>query len=268
MAADSRSRRYARLLGVQVRISLTSAMQYRAEFLLGSLIALSMLAVTVMPMVVVFGRRAMLAGWSAPEALVVVGLFALLKAILDGAVSPSLIAVVEHVRNGTLDFLLLKPADAQFLVSTARFEPWRVVDLLGSLGLLVFAFARLGRWPSPGQLATGAALLAVAVLVLYSLWVLVICVSFWSVKVDNLSYLFNSIFDFARWPISVFPVPVRLLFTFVFPLFLMTTSPAMALLGRLGPATAAGALGGGLAFAALARFAWTRALGHYTSASS
>ena len=29
-------------------------------------------------------------------------------------------AVVEHIRKGTLDFVLLKPADAQFLVSTAR----------------------------------------------------------------------------------------------------------------------------------------------------
>jgi ABC-2 type transport system permease protein len=29
--------------------------------------------------------------------------------------------VMDHIRKGTLDFVLLKPADAQFLVSTARF---------------------------------------------------------------------------------------------------------------------------------------------------
>jgi ABC-2 type transport system permease protein len=48
----------------------------------------------------------------------------------------------------------------------------------------------------------------------------------------------------------------------------MTSYPAMALLGRLGPATALGGLGGGLAFAWVARRVWTRALGFYTSASS
>ena len=55
-----------------------------------------------------------------PESLVVVGFFTLLHAVLEGAVSPSLTAVVEHIRHGTLDFVLLKPADAQFLVSTAK----------------------------------------------------------------------------------------------------------------------------------------------------
>ena len=61
----------------------------------------------------------------------VVGWFTLLHAVLEGAVSPSLTAVVEHVRRGTLDFVLLKPADAQFLVSTAKLEPWHIVDSAG-----------------------------------------------------------------------------------------------------------------------------------------
>ena len=67
----------------------------------------------------------------------VVGWFTLLHAVLEGAVSPSLTAVVEHVRHGTLDFVLLKPADAQFLVSTAKFEPWHVVDVVGALAIFV-----------------------------------------------------------------------------------------------------------------------------------
>ena len=84
-----------------------------------------------------FGVRQQVAGWSFAEALVVVGWFTLLRAVLEGAVSPSLTAVVEHVRKGTLDFVLLKPADAQFLVSTAKFEPWRVVDVAGALVVFV-----------------------------------------------------------------------------------------------------------------------------------
>ena len=61
---------------------------------------------------------------------------------------------------------------------------------------------------------------------------------------------------------------LRIVFTFVFPLALMTTYPALALLGRLAPSTALAALAGGLAFAAVARRVWQRALGMYTSASS
>jgi ABC-type uncharacterized transport system permease subunit len=42
----------------------------------------------------------------------------------------------------------------------------------------------------------------------------------------------------------------------------------MALLGRLGPSTALAGLLGGLAFVAVSRLVWLRALGFYTSASS
>jgi ABC-2 type transport system permease protein len=191
-----------------------------------------------------------------------------MKGILEGAVSPSLTSVVEHVRRGTLDFLLLKPADAQFLVSTARFEPWRVIDLVGALAVMAFAFHRLGRTPQPRSVLLALALLAVAVLVLYALWILVVSASFWVVKVDNLSYLFGSLFDAGRWPIAVFRGVLWFAFTFIVPLALMTSYPAMALLDRLQPTTALAALGGGLAFASVARLVWRRALAFYTSASS
>src|SRR5262245_37384972 len=149
------ARRYVRLLGVQFGMSALTAMQYRADFLVRGLIALLGMTITLIPLLVVFGERTSVAGWTFPESLVVVGWFTLLRAVLEGAVSPSLTAVVEHVRHGTLDFVLLKPADAQFLVSTAKFEPWRLVDVAGGLIVFAYAFAKLGRWPSLTQIVTG-----------------------------------------------------------------------------------------------------------------
>jgi len=264
--------RYAGLFGVQLRMSTLAAMQYRVDFLVRGLIAFLWSAITLIPLLVVFGVRKQVAGWSFPEALVVVAWFTLLRAVLEGAVSPSLTAVVEHVRKGTLDFVLLKPADAQFLVSTAKFEPWRFVDVAGALVLFAYAFAKLGRWPSPGQVAAGLLFLGLAVVILYSIWILVVSAAFWVVKVDNLSYLFGSLFDVGRWPIDVLRGVWRgsltVVFTVVFPVALMTTYPALALLGRLDLKTAALALAGGLAFSVIARRVWRRALAMYTSASS
>jgi ABC-2 type transport system permease protein len=88
------------------------------------------------------------------------------------------------------------------------------------------------------------------------------------VRLDNLIYLFNSVFDAARWPASVFRGVWRVVFTFVIPLALMTTYPALALLGRLDGATALRAGGGALLFVLAARLVWRRAIGHYRSASS
>src|ERR1022692_662219 len=254
-------RRYAGLFRVQLSMSMLTAMQYRADFVVKGLIAVLWMAVTLVPVLVVFGVRKTVAGWTFPESLVVVGWFTLLRAVLEGAVSPSLTAVVEHVRHGTLDFVLLKPADAQFLVSTAKIEPWHLVDVFGSLAIFAYAFGKIGRWPSLLNLGTGVAFLGLAIIILYSIWILVVSASFWVIKVDNLSYLFGSLFDAARWPITVFRGALRVVFTFVFPIALLTTYPALALLGRLDLKTAGAALAGGLGFAAVARMVWRRALG-------
>jgi ABC-2 type transport system permease protein len=260
-------RRYARLLAVQVRASALLAMQYRADFLLQGAISAFWALMTLVPLRVVFsGERTSVAGWSYPEALVVLGWFTLLRAVLEGAINPSLLAVVDHIRKGTLDFVLLKPADAQFLVSTSRFEPWRIVDALAALGIFVYAFHALGRAPSLAHAVLALGMVLLSALVLYSIWILAISAAFYVVRIDNLSYLFTSIFDAARWPVSVFQGTLRFVFTFIIPLALMTTFPAMALLGKLGPGLALASALGAATFATVARAVWTGALARYTSA--
>lgn len=260
--------KYGRLLAIQARTSLMLGMQYRLDFLVEGAVSIFWVGVTLIPLVVVFGKRPTVAGWTYDEALLVVGMFVLLKGVLEGAITPSLLAVVDHIRKGTLDFVLLKPADAQFLVSTTKFQPWSMVDVIGGLVVIVAAFVRMGTQPSPLQVAVSLAILASAVLVLYSIWILVVSLAFFVVRVDNLSYLFTSIFDAARWPITVFRGPIRFAFTFVLPLAVMTTYPSMALLGTLEARVFVASTLGATAFAVFARQVWKQAIRRYTSASS
>ncbi|XXF81658.1 ABC-2 family transporter protein [Myxococcaceae bacterium GXIMD 01537] len=243
-------------------------MQYRGDFLLEGIISLFWTATALVPLFVAFRDRPAIEGWSFSEALLVVGWFTLLQGVLEGAINPSLQGVVDHIRKGTLDFVLLKPADAQFLVSTAKFLPWRGVNVLAGLGLFGYAFHLMGRAPSLPGILGACLLLGTSTLLLYSLWILTVSAAFFVVKVDNLTYFFSSIFDFARWPSSVFRGALAFFFTFVIPLALMTTFPAEAMLGRLPPRALVGAVLGSLAFAFVSRRVWLKSIGHYTSASS
>lgn len=260
--------RYFRLLWTQLRLSIILGMQYRWEFLGSGALALFWTAIGLVPLFIAFENRPTIAGWTKEEAIVVVGFFTALKAILDGAINPSLIFVVTQIRQGTLDFTLMKPADAQFLVSTAKFEVWRIIDFAAAAALIVWAFMKMGKTPLPSHIALSFSLSASGALVLYSVWILVISAAFWVVRLDNLTFLFNSLIDFARWPVTVFKGFWRILFTFVFPLALMTTYPAQAMLGSLSAQIALLSFAGALIFAVFARLIWTRAIGHYTSASS
>jgi len=146
--------------------------------------------------------------------------------------------------------------------------PWRIVDVLGGVALMIYAFHMLGRWPALLDVAAGAGLLIAAIMTMYALWILIVCAAFWVVRLDNLAFLLGAIFDAARWPVQVFRGAWRIIFTFVIPLALMTTYPAMAILGRLDGETALACLGGAVLLLVIARLAWRRALANYTSASS
>jgi len=106
------------------------------------------------------------------------------------------------------------------------------------------------------------------VTILYSLCIITVCAAFYVVRLDNLAFLFSSVFDLARWPIGVFRGVLRLFFTVVIPLAIMTTYPAMALLGMLSLRTALLALLGTGVFFGLSRWLWSRSLLRYSSASS
>jgi ABC-2 type transport system permease protein len=261
-------RRYLRLLVIQLRASLLVSLQYRLEFVVDGAASLFWAATTFVPLFVVFDRRSSVGGWTFGESLLVLGYFQLLKSLLEGAVNPSLLKVVEQVRKGTFDFVLLKPADAQFLVSTTKFVPSALIGAAGGAGLLVWGFLELGRVPTPAAVAASLVLLASAVALLYALWITVAGLAFTAVRVDNLSYLFTSVFDAARWPSSVFRGALGFVFTWVVPLSLMTTVPAAALIGRLSWGMGLGALALSGAFTLASRRLWRRSIVKYASASS
>ena len=259
---------YLRLAIVQLRISTSAAMAYRGDFVLQGAMELVWMSLVLLPLLVLYDGRDSVAGWDEPSALILMSYFIGLRGVLECVVSPSLVDLVERIRSGAFDYVLLKPVDAQAMISTSRFEPWKVFDLIGALGLAAYAFALRGEPPAIGDVGLGVVMFLGGVIAMYSLWIVCAAASFWVVRLDNLMYLLGAIFDTARWPVQVFRGLWRIVFTFVIPVAVMTTYPAMALLGRLDAATAVAALTGSLGLLAVSRLVWRAAIRSYTSASS
>lgn len=260
--------RYFQLLAIQVRISIASALAYRANFIIQGVMSAAWLALTLFPLIVVYDERTRVNGWDLPSALIVMAYFTALRALLEGVISPSLVDLVEKIRTGSFDYVLLKPIDAQLAISSSRHEPWKVLDGLGAVIIAVYAFGLRGYAPSVGELALGIGLFAAGAAAMYSLWIVCAAASFWVGRLDNLLYLLGAVFDTARWPIHVFPGVWRFVFTFIIPVAVMTTFPAMALLGTLDAQTALATVSGALLMLAISRLVWRTAIRSYTSASS
>jgi ABC-2 type transport system permease protein len=260
--------RYLRVLAIQLRISVSTAMAYRANFVVEGVMSLAWMALALLPLIVLFDGRPTVAGWDAPSALIVIAYFMAVRAVLEGMISPSLVDLVEKIRSGSFDYVLLKPVDAQAMVSASRYEPWKVFDLAGAIAVVIYAFVQRGAPPPVADLVLGVVLFGSGVVAAYALWILCAAASFWVVRLDNLMYLLGAVFDTARWPVQVFPRAWQFVFTFVLPVALMTTYPAKALLGELDAPSALATVGGSLLLLAISRAVWRTAIRSYTSASS
>ena len=95
---------------------------------------------------------------------------------------------------------------------------------------------------------------------------MVVSLSFRVVKIDNLSHLILSLFDAARFPVGVFRGALAIVFTFVIPLGLMTTYPALALMGRLTWVDVLVPVGVAVVFLCVSRLVWLRSIRLYTGA--
>lgn len=259
--------RVGAVLAAQLRASAMTAMQYRTNFLVSGLVALYAVAWNFLPLVILFGERQVVAGWDFPSALVVTGVFVVVRAVLEGLITPSFEDAIARIRNGSFDYVLLKPLDAMLLVAASKVEPWKALELVAGLGIFGYAFLELGRPPAIADLALGAVLLGSALVAAFSLWLAAVSLSFWAVRLDNLMHLLSAVFDLGRWPISVFRGALRVVFTVVVPIALMTSYPAMALLGRLDGLTAAASVAGSALLLAGSRLLWRRAIAAYTSAA-
>jgi len=81
-------------------------------------------------------------GWSAGQLLVVMGVYVLVGGVIRSVVQPNMQQLMTDVQEGTLDYVLTKPADGQLLVSVRRVEIWQAVDVFVGAGLIAVATDR------------------------------------------------------------------------------------------------------------------------------
>jgi ABC-2 type transport system permease protein len=257
-----------RLLYVYFRVSVLNETAYRVNFFVQLFQSLLELGTALAGLAVIFAYTQSLGGWRPDEMLALVGVYFLVGGLISLVIQPGMSALIESVRDGTLDFTLTKPEDAQLLVSIQRVAVWSLLDLLMGAGVLVIALIRLGNAVGFGEATAFVGMLLAGFVIVYSFWLILASLSFWLVRVENLLEIFQSVYQAGRWPVSLYPNWLRFGLTFIVPVAFATTVPAEALTGRLGTSTLLEAVGLAIVLFAVARLIWRLGLRRYSGASA
>lgn len=257
-----------RVLWTFFRLGALNELAYRVNFITQFFQAFISLALALGGLAVVFNQTDTLAGWLPAELMALVGIYLLVGGLINLVIQPSMQRFMEDIRLGTLDFVILKPADAQFLISVRQIEIWKLIDLLVGAGVLVVALVRLGAQIGLAEaLAFGIALVAGGAIV-YSFWLILATCAFWFVKTENILVIFQSMYSAGRWPVTIYPGWLQVILTFLVPITFAVTVPAEALTGRLTVQTLLLAVGVAVALFLIARRFWQFGIRFYAGASA
>jgi ABC-2 type transport system permease protein len=250
-----------------VRLAVLVEVQYRVNFVVQLFQSALAVGTALAVLALVFGYAGDVGGWSHDELLVVLGLHVLLGGVIQTFVQPNMTRLMTDVREGTLDFALLKPVDTQFLVSSREVNVWQLTDVAVGAGIAGLGVARVGQVDALGVLAFLAAIGCGAVLV-YCTWLSVTVGAFWLVRMDFVVELFEGLYQAGRWPVTIYPGWLRVGLTVLVPLAFAVTVPAEALTGRLTGGALAVAVGFTLTVLGLTRWWWLRGIRRYDGASA
>ena len=260
--------RYAKLLFLLIKLSISEEMEYRSNFFANILNTASSVGFALLTLQVFFFQTDEIGGWTFEQVLVLLGVFNALEGVVEMVLRPNIGRIVQHIRKGTFDLILTKPVDSQFYLSFRHIVFWPMTDVLLGFGLVGYAAVAMGIPITAVNVLLFLLLFGAGVLTLYAIWMILMTMSFWFVKVENLTFLFSSLFETARFPVQVYKGWLRLLLTFVFPVAVLTTFPAAAFTGQLTLGQAFISLIVMIVLLTVARLFWKTALRHYTSASS
>ncbi len=101
--------RYLRLWRRFAIIALVREAEYRVNFLISTAQGLAELALAVLSLLLLYRFTDQVAGWSRAQVLLLTGVYRLVDGLIALQIAPNMTAVSGYIRQGELDFLLLRP---------------------------------------------------------------------------------------------------------------------------------------------------------------
>ena len=260
--------RYLKLYLELIKNNVSREMQYRPDFVFTFLGRLIWLILTIFFFSVLYGHTPAINGWTLYQSLLLVGIFELIETSMYTMFWMNFSSMPTYINEGELDFLLLKPIDAQFLTSLRFFSLSYGINIITPIVLIIVSAIKLHLAIGVSQIMFFAASLLLSMVIFYSLWFLTVISLFWLNKIYEIQELFVSIFAFMRYPTSIYEGAIRGFFTFIVPIIFTVIVPVQAIMSALDYRYFTILTIIALTSFVLARIIWKYGLKHYSSASS
>ena len=261
-------RKYLKVYAKFLHTSLASELEYKTNIIIDLITAILSLIGSIFLLSIFFQNKGIIGGWEFEEALIIQGIYTVLNGITNTWFNPNLTEIVKHIREGTLDFVLLKPIDSQFFISLKKINPSGILEIILGFSLLVFCIKLNQINLSLSLLTLSFTTLFCSICILYSLWFFISTTTIWFVKTWNATEVLRSFLYIGRFPLNSFSFSLRIFFSVFIPIAFITTIPSEVYLGLSQSWKILLEVIVAIIFLLTSRKFWLFALKFYSSASS
>jgi len=261
-------KKYINIYSIFLYTSLASELEYKINIIIDFITAILSLIGSIFLLSIFFQNTDNIAGWKFEQALIIQGIYTILNGITNTWFNPNLTEIVKHIREGTLDFVLLKPIDSQFFISLKKITPSGCLEIIMGFALLLYCIKINQININFSFLFLCITTLFCSIAILYSLWFLISTTTIWFVKTWNATEVLRSFLYIGRFPLNSFSFSLRIFFSIFIPIAFITTIPSQVFLGIAQLWEILLELLVSSIFLLLSRRFWLFALKYYTSASS
>ena len=257
-----------KVLSSLFKINVQMSLAYRADTIISILLNIMWLGWELLSLSIIFNNTTTIGGWGLPELIALLGVFRLVNTMMIALIWPNTEKFNQSIRDGSMDYTILQPVNSMFLVTFSRITVWRIWDLLLAIVLIVVGINMSGDAITPLNTLTFILLALSGMIVIYSLWIVLIALTFWFTKFDNNVTIMQALMDSGRYPVSVYPVWMRIIVTYIIPIAVATTIPLQALRGDLNLSQIAIFFMVAVVIFMVASQVWKSGLRRYSGASS
>ena len=263
-----KSRKYLKVYRQFLHTSLASELEYKTNILIDFITAILSLIGSIFLLSIFFQNDGGIGDWKFEEALIIQGIYTILNGITNTWFNPNLTEIVKHVREGTLDFVLLKPIDSQFFISLKKINPSGFLEIILGFCLLLFCIRVNQINLNLSFFCLSLITITCSISILYSLWFFISTTTIWFVKTWNATEVLRSFLYIGRFPLNSFSFSLRIFFSVFIPIAFLTTIPSEVFLGLSQLWKIFVEIIVAIVFLITSRKFWSFALKFYTSASS
>jgi ABC-2 type transport system permease protein len=261
-------KRYLIIYGLFVKFSVMAQMEYRVNFLLSAGVQLAHICTKLTYVVVLYSTGVVINGFTPDEMTIMIGTYSALSGVFVSFFLFNFGRLSDHIQRGTLDTYIVKPISLQFIATLRHVDlAFAIVSVLAGGAMVAIGWYRAEVAFTFVNIAGYLGFVLWGIFLTYSLFLIPNILCFWTTSSGGIGSLVLQLWDFNNMPMVIYDGVIKILGTFVIPVFLITNMGGLFILKKLSPGMIGWSIIAPIVFFVICRILWNKGMKRYVSVS-